>query len=156
MSDIFNKMLVAMSGTESSEAAAELGIKLAKAHQAQLSLVYVVDTGLVAEMARLMGRPEEQLMADMESNGLAVLRRGEHLAKQSGIHALSVLRRGSPPLEIVAEAASRRADLILLGSTYLVGPHPPSLGRVVERVIEHSDCPVLVVRHRVQSGVTLV
>ncbi|MGI5835095.1 MAG: universal stress protein [Chloroflexota bacterium] len=151
MNGVFSKIVVAMSGTESSEAAAVMGLRLSKVHGAKVMLVNVVDLALAAEIARVMGRPQDQVLADMEKSGRGILRHGEVLGNQEGVLVSTALRRGSPHLEIVDEAESWGADLIIIGSTHVAGPRPLAIGRVVERVIEHSACPVLVVRRRAQT-----
>ena len=152
MSDIFQCIVVALSGTESSQAAAGLALRIARLHDARVVMVNVVDTGLAEEIARLMGRPEEQVLSEMELSGRNILRHGEVMARQEGIAVETVVRRGTPYLEIVTEAEERGADLVVLGSTHAAGLRRLAIGRVVERVIEHSDCPVLVVRRRARLG----
>ena len=150
MDRVFSRIVVAMSGTESSEAAAVMALRISKVHGAQVMLVNVVDVGLAEEIARVMGRPQDQVLEDMERSGRAILRHGKVLGDHEGVNVSTALRRGSPYLEIVDEAESWGADLIIIGSTHVSGPRPRAIGRVVERVIEHSACPVLVVRRRAQ------
>lgn len=152
MGEVFNRIVVAMSGTESSEAAALMALRLSRVHGAQVTLVNVVDIALAEEIARVMGQPQDQVVLDMERSGQAILRHGEVLGRQQGVPVRTILRRGSPHLEIVAEAEDWGADLIIIGSTHVVGPRPLAIGRVVERVIEHSASPVLVVRRRAQTA----
>lgn len=151
MGEIFERILVGVSGTESSRAAVEMAARLARLHRAQIVLVSVVDTGLSSEIARALGRSESDVLADMEANSRKYLRDAEIVARRLGVSTEAVLRRGTPYLEIADEAEVRRADLVVLGSTHVEGPHRLAIGRVLERVIEHVDCPVLVVRHRKQS-----
>lgn len=148
MSEIFNRILVAMSGTESSQAAAELALRLASFHGAQAVLVTVVDTGLAQEIARVLGRSEEEVLAEMEVGSHGILHHGQVMAHRLGLTVETVIRKGTPYLEIVAEAEARQADLVVVGSSLGEGARRLAIGRVVERVIEHAGCPVLVVRHR--------
>ncbi len=147
MADVFRTIIVAVSGTESSLAAASLALRLAKLHGAQVVMVGVVDEGQAQEIARVMGRTEAQVLAELEKSARGNLRHVELMARQEGVEVETVLRRGAPHLEIVGEADDRRADLIVVGSTHVVGPRVMAIGRVVERVLEHSASPVLVVRH---------
>ncbi|MGE5618048.1 MAG: universal stress protein [Sphingomonadaceae bacterium] len=149
MNGIFHRILVAMSGTPSSEAAADLALRMAQTHGAQVVMVTVVDTGLAQEISRVLGRPGEEVLGEMQRSHQAILHEGQLMARRMGISVETVLRRGSPHLEIVAEAAARQVDLLVLGSSsHVGGARRLAIGRVVERVIENADCPVLVVRHR--------
>lgn len=151
MSEIFDRILVALSGTESSQAAAALAFRLAQFHGAHVVVVNVVDTGLAQEIARVLGRPENEVLAEMEATSRSYLHHGELLARRAGVSAETVVRRGVPHLEIIAQAEASQADLVVLGSTHLEGPRRLAIGRVVERVMEHADRPVLVVPRRAQT-----
>lgn len=148
MADVFQTIVVAVSGTEISQAAAVMSLCLARIHGARVVMVNVMDTGLAEEIARVMGRPEGQVVAEMERSGHAILRHAEVMARREGVAVETVIRRGTPQLEIVAEAENRSADLIVVGSTHVEALRWLAIGRVVERVIEHAGCPVLVVWHR--------
>ncbi len=151
MSEIFQRILAAVSGTESSLAAAEMALRLARVHGAQLAVVTVVDTAFGQEMARLLRQTEQEVLAKLEASGRGYLRHCEVMGRREGISVETVVRRGVPYLEIAAEAEARQADLVVLGSTHVAGPRRLAIGRVVERVIEHVECPVLVVRHSPQQ-----
>ncbi|MHB0868293.1 MAG: universal stress protein [Chloroflexota bacterium] len=149
MDGIFNRILVALSGTPSSQAAAELALRMAQLHGSQVILVTVLDTGLAHEISRVLGRPEEEVLAEMETSSQGNLHYGQVMARRVGVPVETALRRGNPYLEIVAEAEERNVDLVVVGSSsHVGGARRLAIGRVVERVIENSDCPVLVVRHR--------
>lgn len=79
--------------------------------------------------------------------GGCYLRHVEKMVKAEGIPVDSWLRRGVPYAEIVRQARVSRADLVVLGSTTRTGSVRLGLGRVIQKVIEHADSPVLVVRH---------
>jgi nucleotide-binding universal stress UspA family protein len=59
--------------------------------------------------------------------------------------ASCLVREGRPAETILAEAATSRADLIVIGADGLDHGRRPHLGSTVRRVIEHATCPVLVV-----------
>lgn len=152
MSDLFKRILVGVSGTPTAEAAARLAIRLAELHGADLRLVYVVDADLAAEIARVMQRPRDEVLADMATTGQHVLRHIERLAQREGRSVTTNLRQGVPAAELLAEARDWPADLIVLGSTSRHGPRRLAIGRVIEPVIENADCPVLVVRHELTAA----
>jgi nucleotide-binding universal stress UspA family protein len=152
MTDIFRRILVAVSGTPTAEAAAKLAIRLAAAHGAALRLVHVVDADLAVEIARVTQRPKDELLAQMTTTGQHALRHVERMAQQDGQMAETKLRSGVPAAELLAEANDWPADLIVLGSTSRHGPRRLAIGRVIDPVLENADCPVLVVRHALTTA----
>lgn len=62
-----------------------------------------------------------------------------------GLDASSVLMRGSPAVEIMAEAERFRPDLIVMGSHRHGALHHLFLGSVALAVLRQSDCPVMLV-----------
>jgi len=63
----------------------------------------------------------------------------------------SSMRIGPPYEEIVHEADTRRADLIVVGSQGLNGVHRFLMGSTAERVCRYAACSVLVVPHKPAS-----
>jgi nucleotide-binding universal stress UspA family protein len=57
-----------------------------------------------------------------------------------------VVREGYPATVIVDEAASRNADLIVIGTHGLSGLKHLLLGSIAERVVQKAPCPVLAVK----------
>ncbi|HYY28482.1 MAG TPA: universal stress protein [Chthoniobacterales bacterium] len=70
--------------------------------------------------------------------------RQELLAR--GVKAEMILRIGYPFEEIVLVANHFNVDLIVIGSHGQSGIRRMLLGSTTERVVEHADCPVLVVK----------
>jgi nucleotide-binding universal stress UspA family protein len=67
--------------------------------------------------------------------------------RDDGLKARSMLKVGSPFLEIITTAQSEGADLIVLGTHGRSGLAHVLLGSVAERVVRKSPCPVLTIRH---------
>jgi nucleotide-binding universal stress UspA family protein len=63
-----------------------------------------------------------------------------------GVKTQAVLRIGYPFEEIVLVANHFNVDLIIIGSHGRSGIRRLLLGSTTERVVEHADCPVLVVK----------
>ena len=64
----------------------------------------------------------------------------------SGINVRIHLEDGPPAQRILEVAAKEAADLLIVGTHGRTGLKHFFLGSVVERVIRHAHCPVLVVR----------
>jgi len=64
----------------------------------------------------------------------------------AGLALESRVRRGDPSHEIVEEAKSWGADLIVVGSHGRTGMQRLLLGSVAEQVVRHAPCSVEVVR----------
>lgn len=146
MTRLFQRILVGVDSTESSMAAGKLAVELASEHKADLTLVYVVNDDLARELSLALGQPEEQVRRDLESNGRRYLGEIGRLAAEAGVAAEQVVRRGSPPIELLAEASARGATLLVMGKTSAPPIRLRVRGRVLQRVLESAEVPVLVVR----------
>jgi universal stress protein A len=63
-----------------------------------------------------------------------------------GVAAEAYQREGCPFDEIVKMAKHLKVDLIIIGSHGRTGLAHLLIGSVAQRVVEHAQCPVLVVR----------
>lgn len=74
----------------------------------------------------------------------------EFLAKHGISGVTSTIRFGDPAIEVSEYAKSVQADLIVIPSHGYHGVKRFLLGSVAERVLRHSECPVLVL-HRTDA-----
>ena len=125
----------------------------------ELLLAHIHDTGARGEMELIRGRfPGRPLPADRrERIGAAeraradgILKDGERaahgLARTVAVHA----DVGEPGRVLVTIAANRQVDLVVVGArseTGAVLAGPKSLGHTARFVVDHSPCPVLLLRH---------
>jgi nucleotide-binding universal stress UspA family protein len=63
-----------------------------------------------------------------------------------GIQVESAVCEGYPATVIAEEAASREADLIVIGTHGLSGLKHMLLGSIAERVVQKAPCPILTVK----------
>jgi universal stress protein A len=108
---------------------------VARQNDGQLILLHVVDDPL----ADVYGPRRQNFYAEVEN---AMEKSQEILADAARAHAAGVpcetlVKRGNPHEEILNQAASQHADLIVIGS-------------VAEKVVRTAPCPVLTVRPGVQ------
>ena len=69
----------------------------------------------------------------------------EKIAKDENLDATLEMRVGQPANDILAIAADKKADLIIVGS-HRPGFQDYLLGSTASRVVRHAQCPVLVMR----------
>ncbi len=77
-----------------------------------------------------------------------VVRSLEAAASQQGITLDTMIPVGRPEVGIVKAAEFKQASLIIVGSHGRTGLKRLLMGSVVERVIGHAKCPVLVVKKK--------
>jgi nucleotide-binding universal stress UspA family protein len=149
MSPLLGSLVVAVSGSEESIAAAKYAIALAKNYQIRVLAVYVVDTATLRELLLskiFIEEESEDYERSLEQNGHRYLNYVEELAAKKGVPVEKVLRRGSVSTEIITVAEDAHADLILLG-----GFEPRDLVRDVltrqhREIMKNARCSVLVVK----------
>jgi nucleotide-binding universal stress UspA family protein len=140
----FRRILIAVDSEPLAVHAADVGAELARALQAEMAFVNVVDPSLCYPDPA-DGLPTNELIALAEQEAKKLV--GEfhqRLTPQST--ALEFLPVGSPATEIVKAAKEWQADVIVIGSHSRRGLVRTLLGSVAEHVMRHAPCPVLVVR----------
>lgn len=147
---MFNKILVALDGSEHSSKALSTAIQLAVRCESELVLFHAVQVNAysagysikVSDSARKVYEAVGQEQAN------AILGDAEILAKGKGV---SNLKRVSQESRSVAKAileASRteNAELIVIGTRGLTGLREMAMGSVAHKVSASADCPVLIDR----------
>lgn len=141
---MFTNILVAVDGSEISIKTLETALTEAKVWNAQLNVIYVLETGLFDDI------PDDQkieyIMNMQEQQGLNVFSYAEKRSEEEGITLKTHLRKGHAGIEIVAAAKDIDADLIVLGSHAKSDIEKILLGSVTTYVVQHSPVSTLVVR----------
>jgi nucleotide-binding universal stress UspA family protein len=137
----FERILVAIDGSEFAAHALQVASSLATAVGAQIGLVHVIDPKFVGSET---GVPAAQLWDMLRADGKGVLE-----AAGSSIpahpHPWKFLREGTPWTEIVDSARKWPADLIVVATHGRSGLTRLVLGSTAEGVTRHAPCPVVVV-----------
>lgn len=138
----FDRILVAIDGSEGSDHALVKALELAGVTGATL-LALAVEGPLPAYAATVGEVEEVKREKDAFFERLLVRVRG--LADEAGVPLEVELRPGHAAELIVRHARERKADLIVLGHRghFL---RDRMLGSTADRVAEHADCPVMIVR----------
>lgn len=138
----FQRILVAVDGSESSNRALEKALELAALAGAEM-VALAVEGPLPAYAATIGEVDEVKREKDAFFAGLVGDVRGR--AAAAGVTIEVDVRPGHAAELIVKVASQRGADLIVLGRQgHFVRDH--LLGSTADRVTEHADCPVMVVK----------
>ncbi|MGZ9793859.1 universal stress protein [Bacillus atrophaeus] len=150
---MFNKMLVAIDGSEMSAKALDAAVHLAKEQQAELSILHVGREAVVAtsSLTGIVYVPEhfiDEIRQEVKKEGLHILENAKAKAKaaESGVQAEIIYAQGEPAHEILNNAKEKGVGLIIVGSRGISGLKEMMLGSVSHKVSQLSPCPVLIVR----------
>jgi nucleotide-binding universal stress UspA family protein len=118
MKPLFSNIVVVITGSDASILGAKYAIVMAKTFRCRLSAVYVVDTATIRQLAlsKIFSQEESlEYEKSLEANGERYLAFVEELALAKGVKIEREMRRGAVYTEILAAAAEKNADLIILG-----------------------------------------
>jgi nucleotide-binding universal stress UspA family protein len=142
----FKTILVPTDGSKTSTAAGKLAIDLAVVFDARLMFMYVVDESVIEELARSSQQTSHETSHELARSGRRYLDYLTSLAQRRNLTAETILRQGTPHLEIVEEARKQSVDLIVMGYVGRRGPRRILIGSVTERVVEYARCPILIAK----------
>lgn len=147
---MYERILVAVDGSPTSDRGLSEAIRLAKLTGARLRLVNVVDDmGVISGMGEYGAACMGGLLEGMKEAGTQVLEDARATATRQGVGAETVLFDGLSGRVsdlIVAEAKRWGADLIVLGTHGRRGVRRMVLGSDAEQIVRAAPVPVLLVR----------
>jgi len=141
---MFKKIVVAIDGSDISLKALDIALSEARAWNAELHVIYVVETSMFSSIP--MDNTWEIIYSLLESEGKEVFQKSKERAAEDGISLITHLRDGHAGNEIVALAEELHADLIVIGSRGKTNIDRLLLGSVSEHVVRNSSCTTMVVR----------
>lgn len=145
--DLFDKIMIATDGSEASRHAADLGIGLARCSSGKVTAVYVVDMQRLVQLhgyTSLHG-PKEDLLDAMLKEGDEAVAYIEEKSKKEGISCDNAILKGNPSYELIRFSKESCANILVMGSIGRTGISRFLLGSVAEKVVRHSEVPVVVV-----------
>jgi nucleotide-binding universal stress UspA family protein len=138
----FEKILAAIDGSEASDHAFAKALELASLTGATLTALAV--EGPLPACAATIGEVEE-VKREKDAFFQRLLAHTRELAESAGVELEVELRPGHAAELIVRMARETQADLIVLGHKgHFLRDH--LLGSTADRVAEHADCPVMIVK----------
>ncbi len=148
---MYDRILLPTDASAGADRAIEHAIDAAKRYDAELHVLYVVDTDTYSSY------PGDEYVHESEGLESALERAGNEAvetiieaAESEGVEAEGVLRHGVPHEEILAYADSADVGLTVIGSKNRSGEYRRLLGSVAERVTRMATRPVTVVKTPVE------
>ena len=139
-----NRILLPTDFSDHSLQAGHYAVELAKRFEAQIHLLHVIESPMLAMPSPGAPLPES-VLSDLEGNAKKQLQ--NWLATE--LKPIRVTRQtlyGTPFVEIVRYSKDQQIDLIVLGTHGLSGLTHALIGSVAEKVVRKAPCPVLTVR----------
>jgi len=143
-SKLYKKILIATDGSEYTKNSIDYGLELAKNTQAELHVLYVIDTAAFASIP--MDAAWESMYELLKKEGDEATRYAAEKAEAEGLTVEKLTVEGHPAEEIIKYAEKNSMNLIVMGTLGKSGLDRFLLGSVAEKVVRASKIPVLIVR----------
>jgi nucleotide-binding universal stress UspA family protein len=141
---MFHKIVVPIDGSEPSEAAVALALRMAREDDAEVIFVHAVELNKIAALAG-PAPIDPSLAIDAACRvGQELLDDVKKRAEQAGVHCICELPEDECVGSVLEIARQRKADLIVIGSHGRSGIPRALLGSVAEGILRRSPIPVLV------------
>jgi nucleotide-binding universal stress UspA family protein len=151
MYENFKRVLVTTDFSALGDAAIAHAFRVGADHGAEVVLFHVIEmpptpSPLYAHYSpSTLFQPEQRRLAEEQATK-ALLERVPKEVPLSEVKHRAQVTHGEPIAEILRVAQEEHADLLVIATHGRTGLKHFFLGSVVERVIRHAHCPVLVVR----------
>ncbi len=149
---MYDKILLPTDASAGMDRAIEHAIDVAQRYDAELHVLYVVDTDTYSSY------PGDEYVHESEGLESALEHAGEDAieeivaaAEEAGVETETVIRHGVPHEEILAYADDADIGLSIIGSKNRSGEYRQLLGSVAERVSRMTDRPVTVVKTPIEG-----
>ena len=139
---MLDKLLIATDGSDTASEAVEHGLDLAETCEAEVHVLYVVETE--ATYLLTVGVSDEE-MDEYRQHGEAIVTEVVELAKRRGLEGVGVVKTGSVAQEIVEYAEAEDVDGVVVGERGR-GTLEKYLGSNAEKIVRMCPKPVTVVR----------
>ena len=146
---MYERILVPVDGSATSDRGLEEAIRLAKLTGGRLRLLHVVDLLSFELAAEGWGGPSPELIALLKEGGQDVLRKARATVAAAGVPVDTVLLEnlsGRVSELVVEHAAQWEAALIAVGTHGRRGAGPLMIGGNAEQIVHMATVPVLLVR----------
>jgi len=135
------RILIAHDGSKSSEKALKKGLELAEKFGSAVTVLSVIPDVYLAE---LMEMDRTRIIKSLSDEAQKMME--EIKAMPGKVKLKTVIKRGEPAGEILKAAEKIRADMIVTGSHGRHGAQKFLLGSISSKIVDHSECSVLVVK----------
>jgi len=145
----FERILVAIDGSEDSTKAVKAACAIAKCLGSKLTLLHVYSVP-VYSYGGPGGLPQvsiQSLAATAKEKAVAVVNEGVKMAESEGVEVTGEAQESTSVVEAIVDTASKeKSQLVVIGTRGMTGFKKMLLGSVSNGVVNHSPCPVMVVR----------
>jgi nucleotide-binding universal stress UspA family protein len=144
----YHRILVPIDGSATSQCGFEEALKLARAFDASMVLLHVIEFYPVM-MDMASATAWEQVSADMREYGQRLLERAHDAARSAGVASETLIEDSAAARVcdvIIQRAVGHRCDLIVMGTHGRRGLERAVIGSDAERVARSSTVPLLLVR----------
>ena len=151
------KVLLAVDGSQYSEATIDLARALRIGKKAEMAILTVIPEHVFLgghTVADLLGRSAAlkiQMQKAEEDEASRLLGKLSNALAAPGREVETMVRRGSPADEIIRTSRNMRADLVLVGFKGTGDSPEFLLGSVAHKVIKYAPCSVLVTKRRTET-----
>jgi len=135
---MYDRILVPTDGSDVASNATSHAVDLARKYDADVHVLYVVNTGRLEGMSLDIGAAVERL----EGEGQEYIDDAIEEIEPAGLTGVSDIRTGRPPSTILDYVDDHDIDLVVMGTHGAEGIGRRLLGSVAERVVRQSDVPV--------------
>jgi len=141
----YKKILVSLDGSALAEAALPHAQTLASDEEAQIILLRV-SADPAAEFSFSDPSIADNLIQEMEAETLSYMQSARGKLQKAGFRTSFLIRQGAIAETILQVAAEINADVVVMSTHGRSGVKRWLLGSVADRVVTHSEVPVMLIR----------
>jgi len=147
---MFDKILVALDGSEHAQKALETAVKLAQRCDGELMLFHAIQlSALRGDFHAMVTPAARKIYRGLgREQGEAILDSAEKTAKEMGLKKIvrSIVESDSTAQSILTAADSAGVNLLVVGTRGLTGLREMAMGSVAHKITSAAKCPVMIVR----------
>ncbi len=152
---LFKTILVPVDGSHSCLHAKMFASSLAKKFNSKVTVVHVVSHEFMHPELKAQYQLPHSILHKIDDayleTGKKILRTAEELFREAGIPVDAKLVTHEDPAEFVLELVKdEKYDLVVIGNRAEAQSERYSLGSVTEKVARHAECPVLIVKEKLE------
>ena len=144
---MFSHLLVPLDGSSFGDKALAYALSLAQKYDSEITLLHVTGKQWEGEMSA--ESPQVESLTEQVETSVSELnlKAKKDKLRADGYNVNAIIMRGEPISDIILKAAkAENADTIVMSTHGLTGWRRHMFGSVAEKVIGHSQIPVLVIR----------
>ena len=138
---LYDRVVIPTDGSDAAERAAERALEIAARYDADVRVVYVVDTNTYG-----FEDAPRSIVGLLKEGGTNAVEAVEAEAREAGLSVSTAILRGVPEDAILQYADGAGADLIAMGTRGKTSGNERLLGSTTARVVRRSGIPVLTTR----------